>query len=181
MSKRTKNSKTYRVRVVNPAPPPKPAMQNRRAENPEPMHGRIRDDQKEILVDLANAAEESEDDWGIIQEVQDYLGAADAANAPYSPQHFLELLAKDVWYHYGHSGEGSVKDGADPMFSIESAKRAELLVFRAQKQMKATGATNPARTPATEVSAHRSLDLQRARNPGPVSPRTRALGRRVGS
>ncbi len=97
--------------------------------------GGITIEEQAVLEDLAREARESEDDWGIQQGVREYLDDAYANRAEDTPAEFLDALQQDVWWHYGHSGEGTEAEGADPMYSKESAKRAEAAIGRARKRL----------------------------------------------
>ncbi len=124
-------AKRYRkVRAVNPGPP---LAESPRRRNPS--QGSITIEEQSVLEDLAHEARESEDDWGIQQGVREYLDEAHSGHASDSPSRFLEGLQKNVMWHYGHSGEGSEDEDADPLLSIESAQRAQSLVSRARKRL----------------------------------------------
>jgi len=101
--------------------------------------GSITIEEQGVLEDLAREARDSEDEWGIQQGVRDYLDQAYANEAEDTPARFLAGLQDDVWWHYGHSGEGSEADGADPLLSKESAKRAEASIGRAIKRLPKRG------------------------------------------
>ncbi len=111
----------------------KPLRANPRRRNVA--QGGITIEEQAVLEDLAREARDSEDDWGIQQGVRDYLGEAYANRADDTPAQFLKGLQQDVWWHYGHSGEGTEAEGADPMFSKESAKRAEASIGRAIRKL----------------------------------------------
>jgi hypothetical protein len=154
---RKKPEKYYTVRVVNPSRPGPArsiAVPGREASskttNPSSCHvctksnpkrnATIDSYERSVLQALAEDAERTEDDWGISAAVYDYLDHPEAYDD--TPLQYLNLVARDVWYHYQHVG-----DEDDPMLSKASAKRAEKLVSDAMRDLrKYKGLPNPRRS-----------------------------------
>jgi hypothetical protein len=152
---RKKPEKYYTVRVVNPSRPG-PARSialpgretSSKTKNPSSCHVCTKSNPRErnasidsyersVLQALAEDAERTEDDWGISAAVYDYLDHPEAYDD--TPLQYLNLVARDVWYHYQHVG-----DEDDPMLSKASAKRAEKLVSAAMRDLrKYKGIPNP--------------------------------------
>jgi hypothetical protein len=199
MGKRTKNTKTYRVRVVNPAPPPgqRARVLGERHRNPMPKHGykkTVGDYQVQYLEDT-----ETEDGPTWAEIVIAYTGKI-PVTLSYVDQELLEndwkylrtnddvaeLLDQNGYDEYGNSSRGKpnpafryaavpVTDaGADTVYVARGHRRADMV-----------------RNVAHEVPGDAVVDLQRTRTFGTkheaqtygstVSPRVRSLSRRIGS